>query len=172
MKQRGTILDATLRVFVFVAEHRAEDAGAGMMPWTYAVTRLAHAHGVLIDVGTDSHGFEDGTDGSPDLKAMPAVHAEMASLVGHAGFTPIEAIHAATQVGAMALGESATRGTIAPGMRADLVVLTADPVTDIHNTTKIAFVMKNGVSYRRINLHRGGHYKYDVGISSPSGKTL
>ncbi|MEO7478033.1 MAG: amidohydrolase family protein, partial [Lysobacteraceae bacterium] len=77
------------------------------------------------------------------------VHAEMALLVEHAGFTPIEAIHAATQVGAMALGQSATRGTIVQGMRANLVILTADPTSNIHNTTKIAFVVKNGIVYRR-----------------------
>ena len=149
MKQKGTVLDATLHVFAFLATHRPKEVGAGMMPWTYAVTRLAHDRGVLIDVGTDSQGFEGGTDGSPNLKTMPVVHAEMAMLVEHAGFTPIDAIHAATQIGAMALGQSATRGTIAQGMRADLVVLTANPVKNIHNTTKIAFVLKNGIMYRR-----------------------
>ncbi|MEO8743482.1 MAG: amidohydrolase family protein, partial [Lysobacteraceae bacterium] len=149
MKQKGTILDATLHVFAFLATHRPKEVGAGMMPWTYAVTKLAHARGVSIDVGTDSQGFDGGADGSPNLKTMPVVHAEMALLVEHAGFTPIEAIHAATQVGAMALGQSATRGTIVQGMRADLVILTADPTSNIHNTTKIAFVVKNGIVYRR-----------------------
>lgn len=149
MKQKGTILDATLHVFAFLATHRPKEVGAGMMPWTYAVTKLAHARGVSIDVGTDSQGFDGGADGSPNLKTMPVVHAEMALLVEHAGFTPIEAIHAATQVGAMALGQSATRGTIVQGMRANLVILTADPTSNIHNTTKIAFVVKNGIVYRR-----------------------
>ena len=149
MKQRGTILDATLHIFQFVAEHRAKDVSANILPWTYAVTKLAHEYGVAIDTGTDSEGFEDGADGSPNLTTMPVVHAEMALLVEHCGFTPIEAIHAATQVGAMALGQSTTRGTIASGMRADLVVLTADPTRNIHNTTKIAFVVKNGIEYRR-----------------------
>ena len=149
MKQRGTILDATLHIFQFVAEHRAKDVSANILPWTYAVTKLAHEYGVAIDTGTDSEGFEDGADGSPNLTTMPVVHAEMALLVEHCGFTPIEAIHAATQIGAMALGQSATRGTIASGMRADLVVLTADPTRNIHNTTKIAFVVKNGIEYRR-----------------------
>lgn len=34
-------------------------------------------------------------------------------------------------------------------MRADLVVLGADPSIDIHNSTKIALVVKNGIEYRR-----------------------
>jgi imidazolonepropionase-like amidohydrolase len=149
MRQHGTILDATLNVFRDEAQHHPEKVGKGIAPWSYAATRLAHEHGVLIDTGTDSSGLPDGSDDSPDLKALPEVHAEMALLVEHCGFTPLEAIRAATQIGATAMGQSATRGTIAQGMRADLVVLTADPAIDIHNTTKIAFVVKNGAMYRR-----------------------
>lgn len=55
----------------------------------------------------------------------------------------------ATQVSAGTLGQAATRGTIAPGMRADLVVLVADPVADIHNTTKFDFMVKRGLVYQR-----------------------
>ena len=79
---------------------------------------------------------------------MPLVHTEMALLVEHCGFTPIEAIHAATEVGAAAMGQGDVAGTIAPGKRADLVVLTADPAADIHNTTKIDFVVKHGIINR------------------------
>ena len=68
----------------------------------------------------------------------------MALLVAHCGFTPVEAIHAATQVSAMAVGQDADRGTITPGKRADLVVLAADPLRDIHNTGRIEFVIKDG----------------------------
>jgi len=149
MHRRRTILDATLNVFRDEAEQHPEKVGAGIAPWSYTVTKLAHEHGVLIDAGTDGSGLPDGADGNPDLDALPEVHAEMALLVEHCGFTPIEAIRAATQIGAMAMGQDATRGAIAPGMRADLVALTADPTIDIHNTTKIAFVVKNGTMYQR-----------------------
>jgi imidazolonepropionase-like amidohydrolase len=149
MKQHGTILDATLHVFKEVAKHHPEKVAAGILPWSYAVTKLAHEQGVLIDAGTDSEGLPDDAKNNPDLHKMPLVHAEMALLVEHCGFTPMEAIRAATQIGASASGQAATRGTIAPGMRADMVVLTADPTVDIHNTTKIAFVVKNGTMYRR-----------------------
>ncbi|MDE2155636.1 MAG: amidohydrolase family protein [Xanthomonadaceae bacterium] len=151
MKQRGTILDATLLPFQQEAEHDPGKVGAGIMPWSYAVTRLAHQRGVLIDVGTDSSGLAADARG-PDLNALPLVHAEMALLVEHCGFTPIEAIRAATQVSAAAMGQSAQRGTITAGKRADLVVLSADPTHDIHNTRKIAFVIKNG----RIYPQKGG----------------
>ena len=143
MHERGTILDATLLPFLDEAEHHPQKVGAGIMPWSYAVTRLAHEQGVLIDVGTDSSGLPAGKHGV-DLTALPQVHAEMAALVEHCGFTPMQAIQAATAVGAAAMGQSAQRGTITAGKRADLVVLAADPTRDIHNTTKIVFVVKSG----------------------------
>jgi len=148
MGKRGTVLDATLLVFRNEAEHHPQSVGAGIMPWSYAVTRLAHQRGVLIDAGTDDAGFPYGKDGL-DLDRMPSVHQEMALLVEHAGFTPVQAIEAATEVGAAALGQSAKRGTITPGKLADLVVLDADPSRDIHNTTKIDFVVKHGRVYSR-----------------------
>src|SRR6185312_13631367 len=61
-----------------------------------------------------------------------------------------EAEHdAGKQIGAAAMGQSAQRGTITPGKRADLVVLKADPTHDIGNTRKIDFVVKNGRIYRK-----------------------
>jgi imidazolonepropionase-like amidohydrolase len=148
MKKHGTVLDATLLVFRNEAERHPQSVGAGIMPWTYAVTRLAHARGVLIDAGTDDAGFPYGKDG-PEIDRMPSVHQEMALLVAHAGFTPLQAIQAATQVGAMALGQAARMGTVTPGKLANLVVLDADPTHDIHNTTKIDFVVKHGRVYQR-----------------------
>jgi imidazolonepropionase-like amidohydrolase len=143
MKQHGTILDATLLAFVEEAQRHPQDVGADIVPWSYTVTRLAHQYGVPVDVGTDGSGLPADAQG-PELNALPAVHEEMALLVEHCGFTPIEAIQAATQISAAAMGQSAQRGTITPGKRADLVVLTADPTRDIHNTGRIAFVIKNG----------------------------
>lgn len=149
MNAHGTILDATLDVFRDKAERHPDKVGAGIVPWIYQVTQLAHERGIPIAAGTDSAGLPEDADGNPDLHALPGIHVEMAALVEHAGFTPIEAIRAATQISAGALGQQATRGTIEPGKRADLVVLTADPGEDIHNTTKIDFVIKNGKEYRR-----------------------
>lgn len=143
MKRHGTILDATLLAFVGEAQRHPQDVSAGIVPWSYAVTRLAHRYGVPVDAGSDGPGLAVDTQG-PKAGALPAVHEEMALLVEHCGFTPIEAIRSATEVSAAAMGQLAQRGTITPGKRADLVVLTADPARDMHNTRKIAFVIKNG----------------------------
>jgi imidazolonepropionase-like amidohydrolase len=63
-------------------------------------------------------------------------------------FTPAAAIQAATQVSAMAVGQAAERGTIAPGVAADLVVLSADPAADVRNVRKIVEVMKDGKVFK------------------------
>jgi len=136
MKEQGVILDATLRVFEQQPDHGAK----GLVPWIYAVTRAAHSMGVLIDAGTDSQGLSK--DGGA------AVVDEMASLVKQCGFSPEEAIQAATQVSAMVVGQSAQRGTIAPSKAADLVVLSADPSLDVQNVRKIVEVLKDGKAFR------------------------
>lgn len=144
MKEHGTILDATLRVFQQETEHSPNAVGKGVLPWIYAVTRAAHQAGVLVDAGTDSQGLVSAKQ--PD--AGPAVVDEMALLVEQCGFNPEAAIQAATQVSAMAVGQAAARGTIAPGMAADLVVLSANPVADVRNVRKIVEVMKDGKVFR------------------------
>ena len=63
-----------------------------------------------------------------------------------AGFSPLEAIHIATQNGATFLGRDDI-GTIAPGKRADLVVLDGNPARDIHDIEKVETVFKDGVGY-------------------------
>jgi imidazolonepropionase-like amidohydrolase len=140
MKEHGTILDATLRVFQQQAERSPDALGKGILPWIYAVTRAAHNAGVLVDAGTDSQGLA--TERHAD--AGPAVVDEMVLLVEQCGFTPVEAIQAATEVSAMAVGQAAERGTIAPGRVADLVVLSADPTVDVRNVRKIVEVIKDG----------------------------
>jgi predicted amidohydrolase YtcJ len=118
MKERGPILDATLRVFQQAAARSADGVAKGLLPWIYAVTRAAHQAGVPIDAGTDSQGVtSDRADGGA------AVVEEMTLLVKECGFTPVEAIQSATQVSAMAVGRASERGTIARNMAADLVVL-------------------------------------------------
>jgi imidazolonepropionase-like amidohydrolase len=62
-----------------------------------------------------------------------------------AGVPPLEVIRAGTQTAARSLGLDADRGTLQTGKRADLLVLTADPVRDVKNVRAIDTIYKNGV---------------------------
>jgi imidazolonepropionase-like amidohydrolase len=65
------------------------------------------------------------------------------------GLTPMQAIQAATTNAADLLGWSDRVGAIAPGMVADIVAVSGDPLKDVTELERVKFVMKNGVVYRR-----------------------
>lgn len=141
MAGRGVFLDATLFVFKAMREFspqvQAEWTDVAF-PWAAQATRLAHRAGVRVTTGTDW--FEPRAEGG-----LPNTHAELALLVESAGFTPMEAIVAATRNGADALGFGDRLGTLEIGKAADLVVLEADPLADIRHTERIRMTIKRGV---------------------------
>ncbi len=75
-----------------------------------------------------------------------SLHEELALLV-RSGLTPIEALRTATYNAASYLGWLDSLGTIGEGKIADLVLLDADPLKDIRNTTRISAVIANGRVY-------------------------
>jgi imidazolonepropionase-like amidohydrolase len=58
--------------------------------------------------------------------------------------TPSQALVSATKNGAMASQGLKDFGTIEAGKYADILLLDADPLADIHNIRKLSFVMKEG----------------------------
>jgi len=91
--------------------------------------------GVSVGFGTDSGALPGRIPGFSE-------HRELELMV-EAGLTPMQAITAATGKNAELL-YAADRGTIAAGKRADLLVLDADPLTDIRNSRKIVAVYHDG----------------------------
>jgi imidazolonepropionase-like amidohydrolase len=83
-----------------------------------------------------------GTDG-PYLQGGDALHSELNLLVD-AGLTPLQALQAASRDAARAMGVLNEVGTIEVGKTADLVLLDADPLTNISNTRKINAVLLHG----------------------------
>jgi Tol biopolymer transport system component len=70
-------------------------------------------------------------------------HWEMWALAS-GGWQPMEVLRAATLSGAEAIGYAQDLGSLETGKLADLVVLSADPLQDIHNTSSVRYVLKNG----------------------------
>jgi len=98
--------------------------------------------------------FIAGTDtANPYVFPGFSLHEELALLV-QAGFTPMEALQAATRDPARYLGRLDSVGTIQKGKLADLVLLDASPLVDIHNTQKINSVVVGGKLLSRIELDK------------------
>jgi hypothetical protein len=89
-------------------------------------------------------GLLAGTD-APRAFIYPgfSLHEELSLLV-RSGLTPLEALRTATYYPADFLGSLDSLGTIGKGKIADLVLLDADPLKDIHNTSRISAVVANG----------------------------
>jgi imidazolonepropionase-like amidohydrolase len=103
--------------------------------------RALHQAGIPIVAGTD--------------QAVPghSLHREM-ELYVEAGFTPMEALQAATIVPARAMKRDKDLGTIEPGKIADFLVVDGDPLADIRNLRKIITVVKDGRPYDPPKLWR------------------
>jgi imidazolonepropionase-like amidohydrolase len=105
--------------------------------------KLAKAAGVRILIGTDIT--------VSLLFPGYSVHEEMAYLVNKAGLTPFEALRGATIYAADAM-RAADSGRIAAGQRADMLLLSADPLSRIEATSQIASVFLNGRHLSRSDL--------------------
>ena len=73
-------------------------------------------------------------------------------LLVEAGLTPVEAIHIATENGAVYLGRQDRIGTLAPGKQADLVLIKGDPSKNIDDIEKVETVFKAGIGYDSARL--------------------
>lgn len=111
-------------------------------PCLESVRRLREL-GVRVALGTDA--------GNPAVFHGLALHRELELMV-RAGYSPIEAIVAATKTAAEKLGVEPDYGTVEQGKTADMVILSADPLQDISNTHKIEVVIKGGVVHKREEL--------------------
>jgi imidazolonepropionase-like amidohydrolase len=64
--------------------------------------------------------------------------------MAEAGLAPLAILKAASQGGARAMGRGSDLGTLEPGKRADLLVLDADPQSDIRQARRIHRVVRGG----------------------------
>jgi imidazolonepropionase-like amidohydrolase len=119
-------------------------------PWPLALKKemdfeyaFSKAGGLLL-AGEDPTGIGGVLAGFGDQREV--------ELLVEARFTPVEAIHIATQNGAQYLGEADKIGSIAPGKQADLVVIKGDPSQHIEDIENVETVFKDGIGYDSAKL--------------------
>jgi imidazolonepropionase-like amidohydrolase len=125
--------------------------------WTYAQFQLARGlfamdqrmvgamfhEGVPLMAGTDAM--------NPYCFPGFSLHDELQLLV-ESGLTPLAALQAATINPAKFMDKTADFGTLESGKIADLVLLSADPLKDIRNTTQIQAVWRKGKYFDKAAL--------------------
>lgn len=131
-----------------LAVYDPDKGGAGAKPddprYRQSVAKFGHAlhnvkalfdAGVPIGVGTDA--------GMPSTPHGTSTQHELELLV-RAGLTPSQALVAATATSARIMAEDNDRGTIAPGKRADLVLIDGKPWETIGDIYKVSQVVIDG----------------------------
>lgn len=171
LKEHNTVIDPTMAVFEFVRraadvpadknepgvdhvapELREQLVSGGVPPERAAAQRkilaeelaiigALHRAGIRIVAGTD--------------QTVPgySLYREI-ELYNQAGFTPLEALQAATIVPAQVMHEDRNSGSIEVGKRADLDILDANPLEDIHNIRSVRYTVANGVLFESVPLWR------------------
>jgi imidazolonepropionase-like amidohydrolase len=102
-----------------------------------AMGHRAHEAHLKVAFGTDSSVSPHGEN------------AREFALMVKAGFSPLEAIQAATTNGADHLQLSKEVGSLAPGKQADIVAVAGDPLNDVTILQHVVFVMKGGVIFKQ-----------------------
>lgn len=115
-----------------------------------------HRSGMTLLAGTDV--------GAPLLVPGFSMHDELHLLVTAVGMTPLQALQAATILPARINGTGSSLGSVEAGKLADLVLLDANPLSDIGNTRKINAVIANGRLLNRAALAR---ILADAGAATP-----
>ncbi len=137
-----------------VARASADRAAENATMWAHALAmeRAFVAAGGLLIAGPDPTGGGQVLPGFGDAREI--------ELLVEAGFTPVEAIRIGTLNGATYLGVADHIGSVAPGKRADLVLVDGDPSANIADIEKIVTVFKDGVGYDGDKLLTSvrGHY--------------
>ncbi|GJF21818.1 MULTISPECIES: amidohydrolase family protein [Streptomyces] len=135
MGKRGTYFTPTLTAIAGLADSSdpvLAERGRTYLPVLKDAVRAAHEAGVPLAAGTDSSGGEVTPIGR-EIELMRA-----------AGLTPLEAIRTATVNAARLLGVSGSVGRLAPGCAGDVLVVDADPLSDVSTLSRPVGVVRAG----------------------------
>jgi len=170
IKAHGTVIDPTLGVFEMIFRNTKDDItlmepafqtlplplqalfrNMGMAPdvaprykpimaSAEKITQALYDAGVPVVAGTDM--------GFPGYSV-----ARELELYVEAGLSPLEAIRTATLIPARVMKLDNVTGRLAPGLRADLVIVEGDPLTRIRDIRNVRMVVKDGRVYDPVVLH-------------------
>jgi len=137
-KTQGVYWCPTLSVFEYPFDNSQPALNKQLLAIEYKGLHSAYKKGMKVALGTDAGSFPWSVNQAKEFEF----------LVKKAGFSPMDAIKAGTSVAAELLGQSAAIGHLAPGMLADIVAVTGDPLKDITALQRVMFVMKDGQIFR------------------------
>jgi imidazolonepropionase-like amidohydrolase len=170
IREHGTVIDPTLGVFEMIFRNTKDDItlmepafqtlplplqalfrNMGMAPdaaprykpimaSAEKITKALYDAGVPVVAGTDM--------GFPGYSV-----ARELELYVEAGLSPLEAIRTATIIPARVMKLDNVTGRIAPGLRADMVIVEGDPLTRIRDIRNVRAVVKDGRVYDPVVLH-------------------
>lgn len=143
-KKTGAYLVPTMLAFESVIRQgRAGERPAASVAKAEEVAKVvneSHARavrgGVKIAFGTDSG------------VGLHGINGQEFALMTKVGITPAQAIRAATVDAATLLGRADRIGRIAPGMDADIVAVSGDPLADVRRLEQVDFVMRQGLVHK------------------------
>jgi imidazolonepropionase-like amidohydrolase len=141
MKERGIFAVPTFTISEYFAAHAATPSAAEferrLLELHAAEFRKQLAAGVPVAMGSDVGPFPHGTQAREFI------------LMVQYGMKPVDALRAGTLNAAKLLGWEGQIGELKAGYYADIVAVEGNPLEDIAALAKAAFVMKNGVVYKR-----------------------
>ena len=176
LKEHHTVVDPTLALMEFFTATTAKPP-ASFEPGVNKIAPELAAQ--LTDVGPPTDRSEIGQKvfdkevaivGALHRGGIPVVAGTDQTVPGHslhreielyvqAGFTPMEAIQAATIVPARAMGIEKDSGTVEKGKRGDLILVNGNPLEDIHQIRNVEYVITNGTMFHTAELWQSVGFK-------------
>ncbi len=176
LKEHHTVVDPTIALFEFFTATTAKPPASFEPGVNKVAPELAEQ---LTDVGPPTERSEIGEKvfekelaiiGALHRAGIPVVAGTDQTVPGHslhreielyvqAGFTPMEAIRAATIVSARAMGFEKESGTVEKGKRGDVILVDGNPLDDIHQLRNVEYVITNGIMFHTAELWQSVGFK-------------
>jgi imidazolonepropionase-like amidohydrolase len=174
--EHGTVVDPTLALFEYETASTAkppasfEPGVAKIAPELAAILADVGPPSPLADLQEKEFAKLVAVVGAVHKAGVPVVTGTDQTIPGHslhreielyvqAGFTPMEAIQAATIAPARVMGLDKEVGTVEPGKRADVILLDGNPLESIHNIRNVKYVIADGKMYDCAELWRSVGFK-------------